>query len=212
MHDAATFVDRDLPASRKRARRLVLVVLVFLLLASAGFATTELTRPNPRPTSTRGQWQPYVDAATAYVKTMYDITPATASNSVQRMLDTSVGKLHAMLVDSAEKLTGIYQSSQSTCTISGAGVEDLSGDNASVLITAKVETPATGGQDPGTKAQPYRLRLNVQAVVVVAAVGLLDRSSAELLVFMNQTVTDFQQPNAGLQRFSITRVYAAHRQ
>jgi serine/threonine-protein kinase len=158
---AAPIVNRKPPANRTGARVPVLVVLLALLLASAAFTTTQLIRPNPQPTSTRGQWQPYVDAASAYVTTMFTVTPATAESSVHRMLDMTVGSLHASLAQNSQNLIALFQNTQtqSTCTINAAGLEDLTGDKASVLVAARVQTSPPGGQ---ASSQPHRLRLEVQ--------------------------------------------------
>jgi serine/threonine protein kinase len=147
---------------RKQTRALLLVALVALLLMSSGFTTAQLIRPGPQPTSTREQWQPYVAAATTYVTTMYEVTPETADSTAQRMLDMSVGKLHAALAGGSNALTAALQDAKTktSCTIDGAGLESLSGDEASVLVAATVKSSTAESQNPG--AGPYRLRLIVQ--------------------------------------------------
>ena len=148
---------------RKTGRVLTLVVLVVLLLASAGFAATQVLRPDARPASTRAQWQTYVDAATAYVTAMFTYTPETVASNAQRMLDMSVGPLHAKFEGHTDDLVVIMRDRRGECIINGAGLEDLSGDSARVLVAARAKA-WRASEDPSTakEPEPYRLRLTVQ--------------------------------------------------
>ncbi|HTQ22358.1 hypothetical protein [Mycobacterium sp.] len=113
----------------------------------------------------RPQWQPYVDAAAAYATTMYTVSPEAAERQAQRMLDMSVGPMHEMLTKSAQNLVALWKhaGTHSTCTVNGAGLEELNGDKATVLVAARVQASGPGDQAPSAdKPQAYRLRLFVE--------------------------------------------------
>jgi serine/threonine protein kinase, bacterial len=132
---------------------------VVLLVGAVGFAVTQVLRTAPASTAAP-RWQPYVDYAKQYTVWMTSISAQSADSDIQRLLDGSTGEFHDAYAkqSAAFKSIVLAANSSSQGTVSGAGLDSISGSTAQVLVAASVKTTTDGAaQAPVTRRFAVRV-------------------------------------------------------
>jgi serine/threonine protein kinase, bacterial len=140
------------------------LVMVVLLLAAAGFAATQVRRPDPRPSVAAPQWQPYVDYAKQFSVWLTSLSPQTADGDIQRIIDGSTGQFRDDFTKnrSGFKESVVNANVTTQGTVNSAALESISGSKAYALVatTTNVTNNSGASQDP----RRYRLRVAVEKV------------------------------------------------
>jgi Mce-associated membrane protein len=92
------------------------------------------------------------------------IRASDVDSDVQRILDSSTGAFHDDFQKRSEPFVGLVKQTQSASkgTVTEAGVESASDDQAQILVAVSVKTATAGG--PEQQPRLWRMRLNVQKV------------------------------------------------
>ncbi|OMC44465.1 serine/threonine-protein kinase [Mycobacterium sp. IS-1264] len=145
-----------------RAATVVPMILAVLLFGAAGFAVTQVLRPDPQPSTAAPQWQPYVDYAKQFTVWFTSISAQSADSDIQRILDGSTGSFHDDFANrrSDFRQTLVNSNVSTQGTVNSAGLDSINGTTAHVLIaaTSKVTNNAGASQDP----RSWRLDVQVE--------------------------------------------------
>ena len=92
------------------------------------------------------------------------ISSNEADADVQRILDSSVGSFHDDFKQRAPAFIDVVKKAQSNTTgsVTAAGLESESSDRAQVLVAVSVKTSNVGAPEPQSRA--WRMRVTVQKV------------------------------------------------
>jgi hypothetical protein len=150
-----------LAAKRSRTTALVVpIVLVILVIAAGTFAAMTSARAD-RHADAPPRWAIFVQAGRQTAIYLTSINVATVDADVQRILDNSTGTFHAQFVQRAQPFTQTVRDAKSVAvgTVTEAGIEDLDGDRAHVLVAVTVNT--TLPDQPPQVPRAWRMRISV---------------------------------------------------
>lgn len=114
-----------------------------------------------RASTERQQRAEFAAAARQGVINLMSIDYASAKDSVQRVLDSSTGKFRDNFIESSDDFVTAMQNEKITtkATVNDAAVESISGDTATVLVSAT--SMREGAQAPKDQQQPRVWRVVV---------------------------------------------------
>jgi serine/threonine protein kinase, bacterial len=145
-----------------RAATVVPIILLLSLVGASAFAITQVLRPDPQPSTTAAQWQPYVDYAKQFTISLTSVSSQSADSDIQRILDGSTGAFHDDFASKRSDFRQTVVNSNVTTqgTINAAALDSINGTTAHVLVaaTSKVTNNAGASQDP----RHYRLDVQVE--------------------------------------------------
>ncbi|OBJ06265.1 serine/threonine-protein kinase [Mycobacterium sp. 1465703.0] len=152
------------PRPRTLTSVLVPLVLTMLLLCSGAFATAQVLRPRPQPSTAAPQWQPYVDYAKQFAGWLTNLSSKSADSDIQRIVDGSIGEFHNDFLTRREDFTKTVVDSEVSAQgiVNAAALESISGTKAQVLVaaTAKITKSNGAAQD----SRNWRLAMRVEKV------------------------------------------------
>lgn len=152
---------QPMPARPRWPAIVVPLVLVVLLLGAAGFAATQLLRPEPRSTAAP-QWQPYVDYGKQFALWLTTVSAKSAKSDVQRLLDGSTGEFHDDFARNSANFTEVLVQANTVTTgsVKSAGLQSLTGTTATVLVAAS--STSSTNSPPSQEPRSWRLLLRVE--------------------------------------------------
>lgn len=161
--DAATSIAADTPSEDTTRGALRTAMMAGLVMAIAltglvgwlGVTVQRCQRAEaPRQEFLQAARQSAIDLTTI------DYTHAEAD--VQRILDSATGGFHDDFAKRSQPFVDVLQKTQSKTegTVTAAGLESESGDQARALVAVSVKTSNAGSPQPGPRA--WRMRISVQ--------------------------------------------------
>lgn len=112
----------------------------------------------------QAQRNEFVEAARQGALNLTTIDYTTIDEDVRRILDSSVGALHADFEQRSQPFIDVVKKVRSTSqgTVTAAGLESQDGDQAQVLVAVLVKTSSAAG--PESQPRGWRMRIGVQKV------------------------------------------------
>ncbi|MGV0740768.1 serine/threonine-protein kinase [Mycolicibacterium sp. XJ870] len=152
------------PAQKRRPTTVLIpAVLAVLLVFAIGFAVTQFGRSAPAA-STTPQWQPYVEAARDFGLNYVTVSADSVDADIPSLLDGSTGPLHDELQKDAAQLKqkAVADGTKADGTVTGAGIESFSSDEAVVLVS--IDTRTTENTNAPRQDAVQRLAVTVVSV------------------------------------------------
>lgn len=157
------------PADEPRARRrvppkrlagIVLAVAIVALGGLVGWLGTQFKHSQ----QTTDQRAEFLQSARQGAVNLTTIDWQHVDGDVKRILDSATGTFYADFSKRAQPFVDVVKQVQSktTGTVTMAGLESMSGDQAQALIAVTVQTTNAGAPQPTSKA--WRMRINVQKI------------------------------------------------
>lgn len=158
MTEAATTPVRLATATR------LAVAVGLIAIAVLGGLTAWLTTEAYRSNQHAAQRALFLSAGRQGALNLTTIEGTDAEAAVQRILDSSTGAFHDDFQKNAGPFVDVLEQTQSSSegTITEAGVESFSEDQAEVLVAVSIKTVTPGSPDDLPRL--WRMRLSVQKV------------------------------------------------
>lgn len=161
---ADTYVSPGGHEARRASRALAATVATLLLAGAITYLVLAIVQRMDSKTPVAGDEA--VAAGRTQALNIMTLNYGTAKRDLQRVVDTSIGKMHDQYAqaESGTIATATSEKSVSTGTILSAGLSSLKGNTAEVLVAgdATVAFPASGKTKAGKVKVHYRFRLEMQ--------------------------------------------------
>lgn len=138
----------------------VAALCIVALLATCGWLWTGLHHAD----TTTQQRELFLSAGRGAALNLTTIRYTDVDADIQRILDGATGKFHDQFQSGAKAFADVVRNSQTTSTgnVADAGIESVDGDSARVLVSATVQTTASGQADQSPRR--WRMRLTMEMV------------------------------------------------
>lgn len=144
----------------KRVAAIAGAAMIVALGAVAGWLGLQLQHAQ----QTTDQRAEYLQAARQGAVNLTTIDWQQVDGDVKRIVDNATGTFYDDFSKRSQPFIDVVKQvkSKTTGTVTMAGLESMSGDQAQALVAVTVETTNTGAPQPTTKA--WRMRIDVQKV------------------------------------------------
>lgn len=165
---AASQDDDPLAASTARSapavRRPLAAAVTAMVMTALVSATALMLWAHRDATTTRHQVAEFAAAARQSVVNLMAIDYATADDSVQRVLEGSIGRFRDNFAETSEDFVRALQEEKivTTATVNDAAVESITGDSAVVLVSATSRREGPGAPKDQQQPRVWRVVLNLQ--------------------------------------------------
>ncbi|BBZ58150.1 YfgM family protein [Mycolicibacterium phocaicum] len=153
------------PRARRRVppKRLAAIALAVVILALGGLVGWFGTQFK-HAQQTADRRAEFLQSARQGAVNLTTIDWQHVDSDVKRILDSATGTFYADFSKRAQPFVDVVKQVQSktTGTVTMAGLESMSGDQAQALIAVTVQTTNAGAPQPTSKA--WRMRIDVQKV------------------------------------------------
>ncbi|WP_396919698.1 serine/threonine-protein kinase [Mycolicibacterium sp.] len=151
----------QIASPRPRWPAIVVPAILAILTLVAGAAGALIMNSHRETAPATPNWQPYVDAASQFAVDLTSIDYRTIDRDIQKILDNSTGDFHRDFTDRRESFAEVTRQaqSQSTGTVTGAGLESVSGDQATTLVAVTVKTTTGPTSEPSPRN--WRMRITM---------------------------------------------------
>jgi Mce-associated membrane protein len=156
--------NEDPPSRRPRSPKTLAAIAGAIMIVAVGAVAGWLGLQLQHTQQAADQRAAYLQAARQGAINLTTIDWQQADGDVKRIVDNATGTFYDDFSKRAQPFVDVVKQVQSktTGTVTMAGLESMSGDQAQALVAVTVNTTNAGAPEPTSKA--WRMRIDVQKV------------------------------------------------